>query len=92
MNIEIVPCAKFADVGKDKQLLQIISELSEVVKAAEEGDLPGSAYECADLVTATVGYMYFVLKLSEGEIADIFRLVSDKNKIRGYHEAVSPLK
>ena len=89
ITIDIHPCQKFQSVGSDKQLLQIASEFSEVVKAVESGNATESAYECADLVIATVGYMRFVLGLSETEIADIFQLMNEKNKIRGYLDEVS---
>ena len=86
ITTNICPCYKFRTVGSDKQLLQIASEFSEVVKAVESGNPTESAYECADLVIATVGYMRFVLGLSETEIADIFQLMNEKNKSRGYLE------
>ena len=89
ITIDIHPCYKFRTVGSDKQLLQIASEFSEVVKAVESGNPTESAYECADLVIATVGYMRFVLGLSETEIADIFQLMNEKNKSRGYLDEVS---
>ena len=89
ITIDIHPCLKFQSVGSDKQLLQIASEFSEVVKAVESENVTESAYECADLVIATVGYMRFVLGLGEAEIADIFQLMNEKNKVRGYLDGVS---
>lgn len=85
MKIKIVPCNKFSDVGEDKQLLKIVSELAEVIKASESGNIMDCAHECADLATAAVSHMRFVLGFSEKHIKGVFNSVNEKNKRRGYH-------
>lgn len=86
MKIKIVPCSKFSDVGEEKQLLKIVSELAEVIKASESGNITECAYECADLASAAVSHMRFVLGLSEKDVKDVFDSVNEKNKRRGYHD------